>query len=328
MLDSYAQNWVMSSEIICNEAIKRWLTVEIIDKQKNFYSLSDRNKKVYFKANDCGIDSSIWIKIADDKELSYIVAMENEIKIPKTQYLDRSSLQNLEKASIEIPYPLITKPANWAHGDWVAIWISKYDELLPALEFSFHNPKTERVIIQEQIQGDDFRVIVVWGKFIAAAKRNPPHIIWNWKNTIHELIEIQNNSNFSDNPYSSKGSIKIDSELHNTLKEQGYDMNSILEYDTWIFVRKNANLSTWWTAIDVTDKVHPDVIAEAIQYADILWLWLAGVDIVTNDITKPLEDTNGAIIEINNTPGLRMHHFPSEWTPRNVAWALLDYIFI
>jgi cyanophycin synthetase len=94
-----------------------------------------------------------------------------------------------------------------------------------------------------------------------------------------------------------------------------------------IYVRWNANLSTWWKSIDLTDSIHPSIKEIAVLATKIVWLQVAGVDILTTDISKPLSETGWVIIEINATPGLRMHHFPSEWIPRNVAKHIVNLVF-
>jgi len=298
-------------------------------KNKNFYSISDKSKKIYFKANDCWIDSSIWIKIADDKELTYIVAEENNIKIPKTIYLDRKDLDDFNFNKIKITYPIVSKPVNWAHWDWVALNITNKEELKKGILYSFQNKNTTKIVIQEQIKGDDYRLIIIWWKFIAASKRIPPSVVWNWTSTILELIEEENNQQWvsqKDHDW-IKNKITIDKEAEKCIATKWYSLNSILKKWEKIFVRDNWNLSTWWISVDVTDIVHQEVIDEAIRFSNILWLGLSWVDIMSKDISQSLMETNGAIIEINNTPWLKMHHFPSKWKPRNVAKALLNYIF-
>jgi cyanophycin synthetase len=121
--------------------------------------------------------------------------------------------------------------------------------------------------------------------------------------------------------------IKIDSESIDYIKQQWYSLDDILEKDKKIKVRKNENLSTGWLAIDMTDKIHPEIKKEAIKIAKISWLWFCWVDFLCEDISLPLKEGKWAIIEINATPWIRMHHFPSQWQSRNVAKKLLETIF-
>jgi len=94
-----------------------------------------------------------------------------------------------------------------------------------------------------------------------------------------------------------------------------------------VFLRNNANLSTGGTAEDITDIVHPDVVARASDAARIVGLDIAGIDIVADDIALPLEEQQGAVIEVNASPGLRMHLEPTEGTPQDVGAAIVDTLF-
>lgn len=319
----------MSSEIIVSEAKKLWLIINIINKHKNFFSISNWKKKHYFKANDCWIDSSLWIKIADDKELTYIIAEENNIKVPESIYLEKKDIKNFNYNDINLKFPLVTKPINWAHWSWVSLNIRSIEDLKSWIEYSFQNQKTTKIIIQEEIIWEDYRVIIVWWKYIACAKRIPPYIIWDWKKTIEELIEIENNKpDVSKEDHNwIRNKIVIDNETKKCIKEKWLNLKSILNLWKKISVRYNWNLSTWWISMDVTEIVNKDIINEAIKFSKILWLWLSWVDIITSDITKSLHDTKWAIIEINNTPWIKMHHFPNQWKSRNIAKEILNLLF-
>jgi cyanophycin synthetase len=120
--------------------------------------------------------------------------------------------------------------------------------------------------------------------------------------------------------------IKIDSVAEITLSRQGYDPDSVPNDRQIVYIRENANLSTGGTAVDVTDIVHPETVRMAERAAKLIGLDIAGIDIVTADITKSLRES-GAIIEVNAAPGIRMHHYPSAGKSRDVATAILDYLF-
>ena len=329
MLDSYSDIWTMSSEIIVQEAKKRWYSVEIIDRERNFFSITHKDTCRYFKSNDAWLDTSLGIKIADSKELTNIIAQRHNLPIPSTYYLNKWEDIVEVLSWKKLLYPLVTKPVNGAHGSWVALWINNYDELLDWIKYSFWYTGVTRIMIQQQILWDDYRIIIINGKFIACSKRTPPYIVWNWKNTISELIDTFNDSIDTKNTYWLKlyNKIIVDQESMHTIVSQGYKLWNILDKGEKIFVRKNANLSTGWFAIDATELVHTSIIDDCVRFSNILWLWVAGIDVMTSDICKPLSETWGAIIEVNNTPWFKMHHYPAIWKPRNVAWALLDSIF-
>ena len=161
--------------------------------------------------------------------------------------------------------------------------------------------------------------------------RIPPYVIWNSEKTIEELIEEENKNPKrwgGDDHDSIMSKIRIDKELEGAIEEKWYKLEDKLEEWKKLFVRKNCNLSTWWLSIDITNKIHPETKKMCIELAKICSLKIAWIDIICEDISKPLEEINGAIIEVNSTPWIRMHHFPSEWKSRNVAKEILELVFV
>lgn len=322
------RSWSISSELIVQEAQKMWFKVSIISVPKNLFSIEWNWKKIFFKNIDGGQNSSYAFKVTKSKDYTYFLLEKDNIRIPKTKYIWRSWIDKAADIIKWMDYPIITKPVDGTHWDWVAVDIDNLRELKDSLEYSFRT-WTKKVIIQEQIKWSDHRIVVVWWKMVAAANRIPPFIIWDWKSKVKDLIHNENK-----NPLRWKwdhnaplSPIKVDDEAKGTLLEQWYSLTDILEKWKKIFVRKNWNLSTWWISIDVTDKVHPSVKKTCEDAAKCLTLWVAWIDFITTDISKSIEETKWAIIEINHTPWLRMHHFPSEWKSRNVAREILNLTF-
>lgn len=327
-IDILIKNWGISSELLVEEAKKKGCKVEIFSEENNLFSLSQWSTVKYFKSIDSHLNSSFWLKCSDNKELTYMIWEKNTLKVPKSIYLNIWDTLTIKEATESLTLPIISKPIDGAHGDGVFLNITTENELQEALKYSF-SVWSNRVVVQEQISWEDHRILVVGWKVVAGTKRIPPFVIWDGEKTIQELIEIENLSpdRHGKDHQNKMSPIKIDSELENCITEQWYNMGSTLEKWTKISVRKNANLSSWGLAIDVTDSIHPENIQQCLSMADLLGLWVCGVDIFTTDISKSIYDTNGAIIEVNATPWIRMHHFPSIWTPRNVAGAIVDSAF-
>jgi len=321
-------NWGISSELICNEAEKRWYWVNITSKEKNLFSVSHNSKEIYFKSVDCWLNTSFWLKSANDKEITYLIGSIHDIKVPKSIYLDLWETLDFKTLSSQLQTPVISKPIDGAHGDWVFLNICNESDLSSWIEYSFWQGAS-RIVIQEQIPWDDHRIIVCGDRVVAATKRVPPSIVWDGVNTIIELIhkENKNPDRLWEDHVNKMSPIKIDTELENCLQAQGYNKKDVLKSWKQIFVRKNANLSSGGSAIDVTDILHDDVKQQSIEIASRLWLGFCGVDVFSTDISQSLEATWWAIIEVNATPGIRMHHFPSQWQSRDVAWAILDRVF-
>lgn len=330
MNDILISNWWISSQLIINEANNLGLNTKIISEDNNLFYVEKNWKKIYFKSVDCWLNTSFWLKVVDNKELTYLISEENWIRVPKSIYISRKSLNKIDLNVLNIDFPLITKPTNWAHWDWVSINLKNYEELKKWLKYSFKDKKVSKVIIQEQIIWEDHRILILNWKVEAVTKRIAPYIIWNWENTISELIKKENKNPLRGNWWnhdSPLSKIKIDSELKNFISEQWYNMKDILENKKQINVRKNVNLSTWWLAINVTNKINPEIKNEVEKISKIIWLWLCWVDFFCEDITLWLKEGNWAIIEINATPWIRMHHFPSIWEPINIAKKILEAVF-
>jgi len=330
MQDLTINNWGISSQIIVENAEKLGYQVKILSKNNNLFSINKWDKKIYFKSVDCWINSWFGLKVANNKELTYILAEENQIRVPKSVYINRSEVDSIELDSLDISYPVISKPVDGGHGDWVSLNLLNKKDLKNWLKYSFEDKDVSRVVIQEQISWEDHRIIVLQWEVIAVSKRIPPYVIGNWKDSLQTLIETENKNpaRWTWNDHDSHMSpIKIDGELEWHLAEQWYSYKYIPEPEQKISVRKNANLSSWWLAIDMTDFIHQSIKDEAIKLAKITWLDFCGVDYFCEDISKSLHEWKWAIIEINATPWIRMHHFPSEWKSRDVAWKLLQKIF-
>lgn len=160
------------------------------------------------------------------------------------------------------------------------------------------------------------------------AKRTPPYIIGNGKDTILELIKKLNHDPKRGYQHDNELSqIIIDEATHVILAENNLSTETILPLEKKIFLKETANMSTGGTAEDVTELVHPDIRLLAERIARITHLDVCGIDMIAKNISKPLTKNNGAILEVNAAPGFRMHLFPSEGQPRNVAKDFIDMLY-
>jgi cyanophycin synthetase len=170
--------------------------------------------------------------------------------------------------------------------------------------------------------------LVVNGKLVALAERVPAHVVGDGKSTIAELVEETNrHPQRGDGHDNFLTKIIIDSASLGILTRQGLSLESIPNKGEICFLRATANLSTGGIAVDRTDEVHPETVWMCSRVAKIIGLDIAGLDIVTPDISKPLRELDGVIVEVNAAPGFRMHVAPSRGLPRNVAGAVMDMLF-
>jgi cyanophycin synthetase len=171
------------------------------------------------------------------------------------------------------------------------------------------------VLVERFITGQDYRLLIVGGLMVAA-RRDPAQVVSDGQHSVGELVAITNEDPHRRAGHSSTLTcIRVDEAAELVLAQQGLTAESIPEAGQVVRLRTNCNLSTGGTASDVTDSVHPANAQVAQLAAQIFDLDVAGIDMLCTDITRPLAEQNGAIVEVNAAPGLRMHIAPSSGTP-------------
>ena len=271
--------------------------------------------------------SILGVELACDKEGTKTILENAGVPVPKGTVI--GYLDELEQAIADIGgYPIVIKPLDGNHGRGITININDYTEAEAAYDLASKASKSRSIIVERYYQGNDHRVLVINYKVVAVAERVPAHVIGNGSSTIKELIEQTNKDpkrgNGHDNVLTK---IVIDRTSQAVLEKQGYNLNSVLSSGTIAYLRATANLSTGGVAIDRTDEIHPENLWLAQRVAKIIGLDIAGIDIVTSDISKPIRETGGVIVEVNAAPGFRMHAAPSEGLPRNVGASVLEMLF-
>lgn len=319
------QYWSISSIVLADEAEKLGLDVEIIVPEKNFFRISGNGRTHFFKSTDFGGNTSLGMKITEDKELTYRMLERGNYPIAKSVYVKHSDFESFNETSVAgLRFPLVIKPHNQAHGNGVMMNISDFGELYAKLAVSIEQYPI--IIVQEQISGDEFRVLVVKDEVVVAINRIPPFVIGDGKTTLLGLVEAENMENpLRGNDYERPLSyIRIDSELDHCVKQYGYSRTSVPSKGQKVILRSNSNLGTGATVRDVTALIHPEIRAACIRACQDIGLAIAGVDIITDDISKPLGETGGIILEINDTPGIGGHR---ELTSVNSGKRILEKLF-
>ncbi|MBK7353789.1 MAG: cyanophycin synthetase [Nitrosomonas sp.] len=282
------------------------------------------SKQRRIQATESDATNAIAESIVQDKQLTKLLLQAAGIPVP----LGRCVI-NTDDAWItacEIGLPVVIKPKDGNHGRGVAVNLMTEQQV--KLAFSLAATVEDEVIVEQYIGGSDYRLLVVNGKVIAAARRDPPQVIGNGIHTINQLVEQINRD-----PLRSEGHTNLLSKVHldqislDYLATQDYSAESVPSKGVRVILRNNANLSTGGTATDVTDDVHPEIFATAVATAKMTGLDICGIDIICDSIRVPLEEQRGAIIEVNAAPGLRMHLQPSFGRGRAVGESIIDYMF-
>lgn len=268
--------------------------------------------------------SSIGVELACDKEDTKHLLEQAEVPVPRGEIIRRES--SLEATCKYVGFPLVVKPVGGNHGRGITVNINNFDKALMA--FREAKEVSKAVIVEKYVVGEDYRLLVINNRLVAAAKRTPANVIGNGESTIQELIDKVNTD-----PRRGYGhenvltQITINSLTKNIIAAKGYTPDSILPEGEMLLLKDTANLSTGGTSEDVTDIVHPSNIFMVERISKVIDLDICGVDIMTTDITKPLEETGGAVLEVNAGPGFRMHLAPTQGLARNVAAPVVDKLF-
>ncbi|MCX7896659.1 MAG: cyanophycin synthetase [Rhodocyclaceae bacterium] len=281
-------------------------------------------KQRRIQAAEIDATSAIAEEIAQDKELTKRFLVAAGVPTPIGRVVDE--LEGGWRAALEIGLPVVTKPYDGNQGKGVTVNIASREHF--EMAFAAAKAISDHVLVEKFITGNDFRLLVVGDKLVAAARRDPPHVIGDGVHTIRELVEIVNRDpRRGEGHATSLTKIRLDEIARARLAQQGYDEETVLPKGARAVLRNNANLSTGGTATDVTEDVHPEVAERAIAAAKMVGLDIAGVDVVCEDIGRPLEEQGGGIVEVNAAPGLRMHLDPSYGKGRDVGAAIIDLLF-
>lgn len=268
--------------------------------------------------------SAIAEDIVQDKNLTCRLLREVGLPVPHGRPVD--SAEDAWLAALEIGLPVVVKPLDGNQGRGVALNLTSKEQVYAA--FDAASEESDSIIVEQFAAGEDYRVLIVGRHLVAASRRKPAHVIGDGHHSVNELIAEANLDPRRASAHAAALSkIRIDAVALGVLSEQGLTPDSIPAAGDVVFIRRNANLSTGGTAVDCTDDVHPSIRAAAIEAAQTVGLDLCGIDIVAIDISQPLSERNGVIIEINARPGLRMHLYPSEGRPRNVGEAVISTMF-
>jgi len=268
--------------------------------------------------------SAIAESIAQDKELTKALLHAAGVPVPRGRPV--SDGEDAWKAAQEIGLPVVVKPRNGNQGKGVAVNLVTREQVEAA--YAVAAKYGAQVLVERYVPGHDFRLLVVGNTLVAAARRDPPQVYGDGVHTVRELVEAVNRDpRRGEGHATSLTKIRLDDIALATLAKAGYTPDSVPPNGTLVILRNNANLSTGGTATDVTDEVHPELAARAIEAARTVGLDICGVDVVANTVIEPLESQGGAVVEVNAAPGLRMHLAPSYGKPRAVGEAIIAEMF-
>ncbi len=268
--------------------------------------------------------SAIAESIAQDKDLTKRLLAAAGVPVPWGRSV--TDANDAWAAMQEIGGAVVVKPRDGSQGRGVVVNIETREHLESAYKAAA--AISDDVLVERYIAGRDFRLLVVGDTLVAAARRDPPHVIGDGRQTVRQLVDqVNSDPRRGEGHATSLTKIRLDAIALDSLAALGLNVDSVPAKGQRISLRNNANLSTGGTATDVTDIVHPDLAARVVEAAQLIGLDVCGVDVVAQSIERPLEEQGAGIVEVNAAPGLRMHLTPSYGRGRAVGEAIIGNMF-
>lgn len=298
------------ARIIVDEARRRGIHTEIIDGEGGLFRLSWGGRSVRCRESLSELTSAVALSICDDKRMTRRIVETAGVRVP--EQIDPDDPAAID-AALEKHGRLVVKPARGEQGQGVAVGLSTMSEVQTALTRA--RRICSEVLIEEQVQGEDLRLVVIDYKVVACALRRPPRVIGDGRSTLRALIEHQSRRRAAAT--GGESTIPLDAETERTLAEAGYRLDDVAKEGEEVLVRKAANLHLGGTIHDVTEEVHPALIRAAVAAARAIDIPVTGIDLM---VRSPRE-ADYAFIEANERPGLANHE------PQPTAERFVDLLF-
>jgi cyanophycin synthetase len=266
------------------------------------------------------------VDLAGDKKLTTQLLAAAGLPVPRSEIVRTED--EAEAAARRIGFPVVTKPIDGNHGRGVGLDLRDEAAVRAGFRRALEEARRKAVVVESYVTGNDYRVLVIGGHMVAVAERVPAHVIGDGEHTVEELVQITN-----ADPRRGIGhekvltKINVDDEAEHLLSSQGLTLESVPDRDAFVKLAATANMSTGGISIDRTWEAHEENVEIAEEAARVIGLDVAGIDFLTPDISHPVRETGGAIVEVNAAPGFRMHTHPTEGDPQYVAKPVIDLLF-
>ncbi len=312
----------ISSFLIIEEAKKREWNTKIISEESNIFEVTPPDGERYlFNATLSKLNSGLGVTLAGNKNKTRVICEHFSIPYPDTLVFEPEEVSSF----IDKHKKVVVKPAESDHGIGITTNITDTESLHRA----YQNAKSASegaILMQKQQEGLDHRFLVVGEKVIAVSLRRPPTAVGDGKLTIAQHIELLNRHEWRGEEHNSPLTFIDSRKVDEHITARGYSLKSVIEDGREMALLGVSNLSQGGEAVDFTAEAHPELKAMAVRLAKAMGLRVAGVDIISGDISKSLKEGSSAVIEVNSNPGIRMHHFPIKGTAVNAAAEILNLL--
>jgi cyanophycin synthetase len=314
-----------STQAIIDEAASRdipWMRLN----ERSLIQLGQGKYQQRIRATMTSITSALAVDIASDKKMTNQLLAAAGLPVPRSEVV--RDADDAATAAKRIGFPVVTKPLDGNHGRGVGLNLGDEKAVRAGFKRALEQSRDGRVVVETFVHGSDYRVLVVGGRMVAIAERVPAHVIGDGEHTVRELVEITN-----QDPRRGIGHekvltrIAVDARAEEFVKEQGFEMDGVPPEGEMVLLVATGNMSTGGISIDRTWEAHEDNVEIAEEAARVVGLDVAGIDFLAPDITLPVREAGGAIVEVNAAPGFRMHTHPTEGEPQYVAKPVIDALF-
>lgn len=312
-----------STQSIVDAAHRRGIPVRRIG-QGSLIQLGHGVARKLVEATITDQTSAVAVDVACDKDMTKRMLREAGIAVP-----DGGVAVHPDEALAlfhAMGPPVVVKPYNGNQGHGVSLDLWTDEDVLEAFDIAAEY--TNRVIVERHAEGRNIRVLAVGGQYVAASERIPARVLGDGVQSIRELIEEANRDPLrGDDHEKPLTKITVDSVVLHHLRRQGLDLANVPPAGEWICLRDSANLSTGGEAVDVTDDLHPTYRRLAERVARLIGLDVCGLDLVVRDPTAPYQPSTCFVIEVNASPGIRMHQHPSYGMARDAGEAIVGALY-
>jgi cyanophycin synthetase len=314
-----------STQAILDEAASRDIPYLRLDRH-SLVQLGHGVHQQRIRATMTSRTSGIAVDIASDKNLTNRLLDASGLPVPKSEVVN--TVEGTIAAAKRVGLPCVVKPLDGNHGRGVQLNLRTEEEIRAAFDGARRESRSGDLVVETFVSGNDYRCLVIGGKVAAIAERVPASVLGDGKLTVRQLVDRTN-----ADPRRGVGHekvltrIKLDAVAEALVQAQGYALDAVPPKGERVKLALTGNMSTGGTSIDRTIEAHPDNVEIAEMAARVVGLDVAGIDFICPDITVPVRETGGAIVEVNAAPGFRMHTHPTEGEPQYVAKPVIDLLF-
>jgi len=260
-----------------------------------------------------------FISVSDStkfKDLTYTLLRRNSLPTPETVFFFRKKPGDIAKKLSNIKFPIIVKDSSGSNSIGIFPYIKNITEAKRIIKNNLLDLPS--LVAQEMIFGTEYRILVLGNKVIGALEMIPPRVLGDGKSTVEELIKEKQKS--------TKKKTSIDEALKKIVKEQGFSLKQILPLGKLVFIKRNSSLAEGGETRDVTSLVNKKVTALCVKASDAIGNYLAGLDVICDDISLDPDKQKFGILEINGKPDIYIHYHPTYGKPRNVVKDIIKFV--